>query len=227
MPPSDSAPSPPPGPDAPPGARRVLTVPNLLTLGRLLCLPLFLWLLFGRGERAWAAVLLGTLGATDWCDGYVARRFHQESELGRLFDPTVDRLLFFVAVGGILVDGSAPWWFCGAVLARELTVAGVTVTITALGARPVHVTWFGKAGTFLLMVAFPCHLAGASTMALAPTFAVVGWVTGLPGIALSYYAAFGYGPAWRENLREARAGRAPRERSAARRRLDKVPPGTG
>jgi cardiolipin synthase len=187
---------------------RILTVPNVLTLGRLLCLPLFLWLLFGRGDRLAAAVLLGVLGATDWCDGYIARHFHQESNFGRLFDPTVDRLLFFVAVGAMIVDGSAPLWFSIAVLAREVTVAAITVVLTALGAEPVHVTWFGKAGTFLLMCAFPWFLASASTFSLAPAFGVAAWLVGLPGIVLSYYAAFAYVPTWRRNLRAARARRA-------------------
>jgi cardiolipin synthase len=184
---------------------RILTVPNLLTLVRLLCLPVFLWLLFGRGDRAWAAILLGALGATDWCDGYIARHFHQESSFGRIFDPTVDRLLFVVAVGGIVVDRSAPMWFCALVLVREVTVGLVTVTITALGAEPVRVTWFGKAGTFLLMFAIPWFLASNSTLSTADLFGVLAWLTGLPGIVISYYAAAAYVPLWRQNLREARA----------------------
>ena len=51
---------------------RIVTVPNALSLGRLLCVPLFLWLLFGRENRVGAALLLGGLGATDWVDGYIA-----------------------------------------------------------------------------------------------------------------------------------------------------------
>jgi cardiolipin synthase (CMP-forming) len=205
----------PPDPEPEPrpaGADRILTIPNLLTLGRLLCLPLFLWLLFARQDRVGAAVLLSVLGATDWCDGYIARRYRQESNFGRVFDPTVDRLLFLVAVGGIVVDGSAPRWFCALVLARELTVAFVTVVITALGAQPVHVTWFGKAGTFLLMFAFPWFLAAHSTLSTAPVFGVLAWSVGIPGVVLSYYAAFTYVPQWRENLREARGRRAVHDR---------------
>jgi cardiolipin synthase len=195
----------------PAASDRILTVPNALTLGRLLCLPLFLWLLLGRHDRAWAAILLAALGATDWCDGYIARRFHQESELGRVLDPTVDRLLFLVGVGAIVADGSAPRWLCALVLGRELTVALITVTITSLGARPVRVTWFGKAGTFLLMFAFPWFLGGASTLSTAPLFERLAWAAVVPGLLFSYYAAFAYGPQWRENLREARARRAAQE----------------
>ena len=84
---------------------RLWTVPNAFTLVRLLCLPLFLYLLFGADNRAGAAWLLAGLGSTDWVDGYIARRFDQGSEFGKIFDPTVDRLFFFVAVIAIIVDG--------------------------------------------------------------------------------------------------------------------------
>ena len=82
--------------------------PDLITLIRLLCLPLFLYLLFGRDNRAAAAWLLGGLGATDWVDGYLARRLGQVSEFGKKFDPTVDRLLFIVAIVAIIIDGAGP-----------------------------------------------------------------------------------------------------------------------
>lgn len=63
---------------------RPFTIPNLLSLIRLACIPLFVWLLFGRDDRAAAAILLAVLGSTDWFDGWIARRFDQVSELGKL-----------------------------------------------------------------------------------------------------------------------------------------------
>ena len=89
-------------------ADRRLTIPNVISVVRLCCLPLFLCLLFGRDNRAAAAWLLAALGATDLIDGYIARRFDQVSDLGKILDPVADRLLFFVGVGGIMVDGSVP-----------------------------------------------------------------------------------------------------------------------
>ncbi len=88
--------------------RRDLVAAESFTLARLLCLPLFLYLLFGRDNQAAAAWMLGALGATDWVDGYLARRLGQASEFGKMFDPTVDRLLFIVAIVAIIVDGSIP-----------------------------------------------------------------------------------------------------------------------
>ncbi|MFM7872886.1 MAG: CDP-alcohol phosphatidyltransferase family protein, partial [Actinomycetota bacterium] len=85
----------------------VATWPNLITLVRLCCLPVFVWLLLGAEEPGYAALILGGLGATDWVDGWVARRFDQVSEFGKKFDPTADRILFIVALVAIMIDGSA------------------------------------------------------------------------------------------------------------------------
>lgn len=186
-------------------ADRILTVPNAVTVARLACLPLFLWLLLGREDLVAAGILLSVLGATDWLDGYLARRLDQVSTIGKILDPVADRLLFFAAVGGVIVAGAAPLWFCVVVLAREIIVATVTVVIAALGARRIDVTWAGKAGTFGLMFAFPLFIGGASGLAVAPVFEVLAWVMGLPGLALSLYAAIAYVPMAGRALREGRA----------------------
>lgn len=186
----------------------ILTIPNVISLIRLSCLPIFLYLLFGRDNRAAAAWLLAALGATDWIDGYIARRWHQVSEIGKILDPVADRLLFFVGVGGILIDGSVPTWFAVMVLVREGVVAFTTVAIAALGARRVDVTWFGKAGTFGLMMAFPFFLASHSTLGWHETANVLAWVTGIPGLILSYIAWAMYAPIAVRALREGRAARA-------------------
>ena len=195
---------------------RILTVPNTLTVLRLCFLPWYLQLLLVDDNPAAAAALLSVLGATDWCDGYVARHFDQVSRLGKVLDPTADRILFFVGIGGIIAVDGAPLWFCIAVLVREIAVAAVTVTITLLGAKPVDVTWFGKAGTFGLMFAFPLFLAGTSDLAVADVFWALGWVAGLPGLVLSYYAAVLYVPVWRASLAEARIERSARAAPEAR-----------
>jgi cardiolipin synthase len=180
---------------------RIATVPNLITVLRLLFLPVYLYLLLAQDNRMGAAVLLGVLGATDWVDGYIARNFNQKSNIGRLLDPTADRILFFVGIGGILAVDGAPRWFAIIVLAREVVVASITVVLTAMGVEPVEVTWFGKAGTFGLMFAFPFFLAGTSTSPLAPLAWTLGWLAGIPGLILSLYAAVLYVPKWRMNYR--------------------------
>lgn len=190
------------------GSDRILTVPNAITLVRLLCLPVYLWLLLGQDERVQAAVLLAALGATDWVDGYIARRFNQVSELGKVLDPVADRLLFFVGIGGIIAVDGAPLWFSLIVLAREVLVGGTTLIIAALGARRIDVTWFGKAGTFCLMFAFPLFLGASSDISSAPILEAFAWMMGVPGLVFSLYAAVRYVPMARTALREGRADRA-------------------
>lgn len=197
------------------GEDRLLTVPNVITFVRLACLPVFLWLLIGRDNRVAAALLLAALGATDWVDGYVARRFDQVSNLGKIIDPVADRFLFFVGIAGILAVDGAPTWFALVVLVREVLVGGTTVIIALLGARRIDVTWFGKAGTFGLMFAFPLFLGGSSDIDLAPVLWFLGWVAGIPGLILSLYAAALYAPMALRALREGRAERAELGREAA------------
>jgi cardiolipin synthase len=190
-------------------SRRLLTLPNVITLGRLACLPVFLWLLFGVENLHAAAWLLGGLGATDWVDGYLARHLHQVSEAGKVLDPVADRLLFLVGGGAILVGGYVPVWFGVIVLVRELLVGATTLVLAALGARRIEVTWWGKAGTFWLMFAFPLFLMSHSDAPWADLAGVLAWLTGIPGLVLSLYAAARYVPLARAALAEGRAAGRP------------------
>ena len=190
------------------GESRVLTVPNLLSLVRLACVPLFLWLLFGPDppRRAAAAYLLGALGATDWVDGFIARRFHQVSTLGKVLDPTADRILLGVGVVAIMIDGAVPVWLGVIVIVREVLVSLAVVALAAAGARRIDVQWAGKAGTFGLMFAFPLLLAGYRHAVFWHSLArFLGWGCAVPGLLLSWYAAATYVPLARQALREGRS----------------------
>jgi cardiolipin synthase len=190
---------------------RLLTVPNVVTLLRLLCLPLFLYLLFGLDDRLAAGWLLGGLGATDWVDGYLARRLGQVSEFGKKFDPTVDRLVFIVAIIAVIIDGAAPVWFCVAVLARELLVGGAIAIATLLfRLPPFDVLWWGKVGTFLLLCAIPAFVIGSSDFTLDWFFWGGAWVLGIPGLVISWLTAFVYLRKIRAGLAEQRAAETPR-----------------
>ena len=156
----------------------------------------------------WAALLLGGLGASDWVDGWAARRLGQVSELGKILDPTADRLLLLVAVPCLLVDRTIPGWFAVTVLVRELLVGGATLVLAALGARRIDVSWWGKTGTFALLWSVPCFLAGESRVPADEAFTVMAWVFGLPGLVIAWWAALAYLPAARLALVEGRAGRA-------------------
>jgi cardiolipin synthase len=191
-----------------PGADRILTIPNVITFVRLGLLPVFVWLLFGKDDRAAAAYLLAFIGTTDFFDGYIARHFNQVSNLGKVLDPVADRLLFLVGGGCVLIDGSIPTWFAVAVLAREVLVAAATLGLAALGARRIDVTWFGKAGAFALMMSIPFFLGSHGDIGWEDAAEVGAWVTGIPGLALAWYSLLLYVPMGLKALREGRADRA-------------------
>ena len=186
---------------------QLLTLPNIITLVRLACIPIFLWLLFVQDDRASAAWLLGGLGATDWVDGWVARRYGQVSELGKILDPFAARLLFIVSVGAMIIDGAIPLWFAWLVVIREVGLGVVLVVATMLGMKRFDVSFLGKLATALLMFALPGFLLGASDFPGHEVFNVAAWIVGIPGLVLSYYTAFTYVPLIRRNLREGRAAK--------------------
>jgi cardiolipin synthase (CMP-forming) len=199
------------------GDDRIVTVPNAISLIRLLCVPVFVWLLFGLDRRSDAAWMLGIVSGTDWIDGWIARRFDQGSKLGKIMDPVADRLLLGVGVLAIWIDGSVPVVIGAIVVFREVAISVATVALAAMGARRIDVTWIGKCGTFALMLAFPFFLMGNSGVSWADQALVVGWLAIVPAIALSYWAAFGYVPIAKAALREGRQGRLARNASAKQR----------
>lgn len=192
--------------------RGVWTVPNAITLIRLCCLPVFLWLLFGRQERGYAALLLGLLGATDWVDGWVARRFDQISEFGKKFDPTADRLMFLVSLVAIMIDGSAPWWFCLLVLIREGLFGGAVAILTVFfSMERFDVSPLGKWATFILMFVFPGFVMGSSGIPGDWFFTAFAWIAGPIGLVLSYFTVWQYLPTMRQSLRRSGPNQPPAE----------------
>ncbi|MGH9088076.1 MAG: CDP-alcohol phosphatidyltransferase family protein [Acidimicrobiales bacterium] len=190
------------------GLDRILTVPNAITGVRLLCVPLFVWLLFGAGRQTAAAILLGVLGATDWVDGKVARRFHQVSTMGKVLDPLADRILLGTAVLSVVVHGAVPVWFAVATLAREVVVSGTVLVLAALGARRIDVLWVGKAGAFGLMWSYPAFLLSHGSAAWQAPFHDFAWAAGGLGLALAWVAAVAYLAPARRALVEGRRSRA-------------------
>lgn len=189
------------------GLDRILTVPNLITMVRLLCIPVFLWLLFGLHEQTAAAILLAVLGATDWVDGYVARRFGQVSTFGKVLDPTADRLLVGTAVISVMVYGAVPLWFGIATIVREVLVSVMVVLLASLGAARIDVLWVGKAGTFGLMFVYPTFLLAYGGASWQAPITVIAYVTGITGLVLAWIAAGSYIAPARKALREGRAAR--------------------
>lgn len=188
------------------------TWPNLVTIVRLLLLPVFLWLLFKTDHRAIAAWLLGFLGATDWIDGFLARRLRQTSNIGKVIDPVADRLLVMVGLLAVASAHGVPWWFALVTLAREVVVSSLTILLAALGAARIDVLWWGKVSTFALMTTYPLFLLTTNPHDVVRTawqngVRDVTWGIGLFGLTLSWLVLAGYVRPALEALRAGRAGR--------------------
>ena len=189
---------------------RIFTIPNLISIARLALVPVFLWLLWKpEPEPIAAAALLAVLGASDWVDGYIARHFDQGSELGKVLDPTADRVLLIAATVALLFEdlGTAVDLVLWIIILRELLIAAATIALGVAGARRIDVVWAGKAGTLALMFALPMFLLADAADSLQTLWWVIGWGFAIGGIVLGYFAAMRYVPAARQALREGRAAR--------------------
>jgi cardiolipin synthase len=184
---------------------RVLTIPNVISVIRLSCLPVFVWLLFGREDRGSAALLLAGLGITDWVDGYIARRWNQVSTVGKVLDPVADRAVLLSGVVAILIDGAAPLWVGVATLSREVLISIGTLVVAGLGARRIDVSKLGKGGTFLTYFAYPLFLAGNAEIGSRTAWRGVAWACVVPGVVLSWWSLGTYVPTALRALRERRA----------------------
>jgi len=167
----------------------VLTVPNLLSVARLLGVPLFLWLLLGPHADGWALLVLMVSGITDWADGVLARRLDQMSRLGALLDPVADRLYILATLVGLVLRHVIPVWLALLIIGRDLAL---TATLPALRKRgltglPVH--YLGKAATFNLLYAFPLLLLGSHSGTLSSVAKPIAWAFTIWGTGLYLWSA--------------------------------------
>jgi cardiolipin synthase (CMP-forming) len=169
---------------------RVVTVPNLLSFLRIALIPLFVALIVDPDTTGLGLLLFAAVAATDWVDGFLARRLGQVSELGKILDPTADRLAMAAALVALAVRGVFPWWAAALILVRDAAVLAVGVGLligrrVRLDVRPI-----GKVATFTLMIAVVWISWGNLGYALDDAALALGWVSFAAGI-VEYYVAAG------------------------------------
>jgi cardiolipin synthase len=170
----------------------VLTLPNLLSLIRLLGVPLFLWLLLGPHADGWAIVVLALSGVTDWADGKLARALGQSSRLGALLDPAADRLYIVATLIAFVLRDVVPLWVVVLLLGRELVLGITLLLLRRAGWPPLQVHYLGKAATFLLLYAFPMLLLAdgdnpVASIARPIAYALTVWGAALYVLAGAFY----------------------------------------
>ncbi|GAA1266712.1 CDP-alcohol phosphatidyltransferase family protein [Kitasatospora nipponensis] len=176
---------------------RVLTIPNLLSMARLVGVPVFLWLILwpefgGPTNDGWALAILMASGVSDYLDGKLARRWGQISRLGQILDPLADRLYVLSTLLGLTVRGFIPWWLTAILLGREVFIAALLPILNRHGYGPLQVSFLGKAATFNLMYAFPLLLLGHGSGWFHATAHAVSWAFIWWGTVLYWWAGILY-----------------------------------
>lgn len=188
---------------------RVLTIPNALSVLRLVALPVFVWLALGREEDGWAGLLIGVSALSDNLDGYIARHYDQVSRVGQLLDPFVDRLVVLTTLVVLVLAGALPWPLAAAVVVRDVGLVIMLLVLRVRGYGSLPVNYLGKIGTFTLVFSFPFLLVGHGTNVLgwiADVGIVLGWATFAWGISLYWTAGALYVGQGVRLLRSGRAG---------------------
>jgi cardiolipin synthase len=172
---------------------RVLTIPNALSLLRLLLVPVFLWLLLVVHADAWAVAVLMFSGFSDWADGKIARLVeNQSSRLGELLDPAVDRIYMLIVPVALAIDGIVPWWIVLTLIGRDAVLAATLPVLRSRGLTALPVTYIGKAATFALMSGLPLILLGQWDALWSRVILACGWAFLIWGMAMYLWSAVLY-----------------------------------
>jgi CDP-diacylglycerol--glycerol-3-phosphate 3-phosphatidyltransferase len=179
------------------GARRTFNLPNLLTFGRVLIVPLVVACLFWPDEFAlrWTALGLFTLAAvTDFFDGYLARAWGQQSALGRMLDPIADKLLVSAVLMILVADGAIKSWSIWAaivILCREILVSGLREFLAELKVS-VPVSRVAKWKTTMQLIALGFLIAGPAGEVVLPGTVRIGLVLLWLSALLTLYTGWDY-----------------------------------
>jgi len=170
-----------------------MNIPNLLTLARILSIPLLVLLFYL--PFAWsmplAAALFALAAVTDWLDGYLARRWNQSTPFGAFLDPVADKLMVAVALALLIKRYEAIWLTLPAlvIIGREIVISALREWMAEMGKRgQVAVSWIGKVKTTLQMIALLVLLAFAPGTPLA----LLGVVTLYVAALLTLWSMFLY-----------------------------------
>jgi cardiolipin synthase len=175
------------------GRDRVLTIPNVLSVIRLVLVPVFLYLLLFTHAYGWAVAILMFSGFSDWADGKIARLVaNQSSRLGALLDPLVDRIYMLAVPLGLGFSGVVPWWVVATLIGRDAVLAATLPVVRSRGLTALPVTYIGKAATFALMSGVPLVLLGQGDATWSRVIGAIGWGFVIWGMGMYLWSAVLY-----------------------------------
>lgn len=158
-------------------------IPNILTTLRLVIIPIFAYTMLKTDNMFLAFVLFIASGITDVVDGYIARRFNMTTDIGKIYDPFVDKLMQLTALFCLTVKGVVPIWIIVIVAVKE-TAMIITGSVLYIKKIVVHSNWYGKAATALfyvvitLLIVFE-HISSGVKAALVLFLAVAAVLTAI------------------------------------------------
>ncbi len=185
-----------------------MTIPNFITIARLIGVPLIVWLMIA--DRYLAAMLLFVLaGISDAADGFIAKRFKASSELGAYLDPVADKALLvsvFVTLG---FKGELPAWLIVLVVSRDLFIIGAMLLAYVLSnPMAVHPLWVSKVNTVAQIVLIALVLGDRSGVtAFGPLVGVVVMATAI----LTVMSAAAYLVEWVRHMASGPGETGPKE----------------
>ncbi|WP_132994178.1 CDP-alcohol phosphatidyltransferase family protein [Gordonia zhaorongruii] len=162
----------------------IVTIPNALSVLRLLLIPVFVWLLLVEESAGWAFVVVFVSGWTDWLDGKLARWLDQSTKLGALLDPAADRLYVIVIPICFGLRDFVPWWLIGLIIGRDVLLLATAPLLKSRGVTALSTLYVGKAATFALMSSFPWLLAGHIDGIIGTITYPIGWAFLIWGVGL-------------------------------------------
>ena len=155
---------------------RIFTIPNVLSFLRLASVPVFVVLFVN--DRTDAAVILYAVGAwSDFFDGWIARRFDQVTNLGKLLDPLADRIFIAALVVALVATDVLPLWVALAIVGRDVLILALYPVVHRGALQKIRVNFVGKCATAAL-------LAGLTSLAVGETSLTWGEVFEVPGFVL-------------------------------------------
>lgn len=174
-----------------------MTLPNLITIGRLIIVPLVI-MMIGQGRWGLAFVLFAVAGVSDAVDGYLARRFHMQSEFGAYIDPLADKALLVSIYVTLSVIGVLPGWLAIVVVSRDIMIVSAII-VSRLMDRPVAIQpiMVSKLNT-AAQIAFAALVLGAKAFAF--DLGATGSAAMLVVAALTVASAAAYLTGWLRHM---------------------------
>ena len=166
----------------------ILTLPNLLSFLRILLIPVFVTLIVHDPTTTVGLILFAVVVSTDWVDGALARRTDRVTDLGKILDPTADRLAIAAGLVALVIVGAFPLWAALVILVRDACVLVAGAALLSARRVRLEVRYVGKVATFTLVMAIAAIAWGNLGLPLAAASLACGWVFYAVGI-VEYGAA--------------------------------------